>query len=230
MDLNVLLLGRHEYGETLRIQNELLEKRQRGEIGDTLILVEHDPVITLGKNAEKSNITASEECLKDNGISVHSINRGGDVTYHGYGQIVGYPIINLRLKEMGVKKFVDTIEELFIRLLGEKHSIAAGRDEHHTGVWVKGDKIVAIGLAVKRHVTMHGFAYNVSTNLEHFNYIVPCGIKDKGVTSLQKLSGKEFPDVGAECESIIRYFCSLFSYENCRMVELEEILNQGVSI
>jgi lipoyl(octanoyl) transferase len=228
MDLNVLLLGRHEYGDALRIQNELLGKRQRGEIGDTLILVEHDPVITLGKNAVKENITASEEYLKDNGISVHSINRGGDVTYHGYGQIVGYPIINLRLKEMGVKKFVDTLEELFIRLLKEKYGIAAGRDEHHTGVWVNNDKILAIGLAVKRQVTMHGFAFNVSTNLEHFNNIVPCGIKEKGVTSLKKLLGKDFPDAGTECESIISYFCSLFSYENCKMVKLEDILNQEV--
>jgi lipoyl(octanoyl) transferase len=228
MDLNVLLLGRHEYGDALRIQNELLGKRQRGEIGDTLILVEHDPVITLGKNAEKSNITASEEYLKDNGISVHSINRGGDVTYHGYGQIVGYPIINLRLKEIGVKKFVDTLEELFIRLLKDKYGIDAGRDEHHTGVWVNDDKILAIGLAVKRQVTMHGFAFNVSTNLEHFNNIVPCGIKEKGVTSLKKLLDKEFPDAGTECESIISYFCSLFSYEKCRMVKLEDILKQGV--
>jgi lipoyl(octanoyl) transferase len=225
MDLNVLLLGRHEYGDALRIQNELLEKRQRGEIEDTLILVEHNPVITLGKNAEKSNIITSEKYLKDNGISVHNINRGGDVTYHGYGQIVGYPIINLRLKGMGVKKFVDTIEELFIRLLNEKYGIAAGREEHHTGVWVNDDKIVAIGLAVKRQVTMHGFAFNVSTNLSHFDNIVPCGIKDKGVTSLQKLLGKEFPDAGTECESIISYFCSLFSYENCKMIKLEEILN-----
>jgi len=126
---------------------------------------------------------------------------------------------------MGIKNFVRTLEELFIRMLKEKHGIDAGRDEHHAGVWVNDDKIVAIGLAVKHCVTMHGFAFNVSTNLEHFKYIVPCGIRDKGVTSLQKLKGEAFHETDREYGAIIEYFCSLFSYDGHRILNLKEILN-----
>jgi len=225
MLLNVVLLGKYEYGKALEIQYELLGKRQRGEIEDTLILVEHDPVITLGKNAERLNVRATAKQLEESGISIYNTDRGGDVTYHGYGQIVGYPIINLKSKDMGIKNFVRTLEELFIRMLKEKHGIDAGRDEHHAGVWVNDDKIVAIGLAVKHCVTMHGFAFNVSTNLEHFKYIVPCGIRDKGVTSLQKLKGEAFHETDREYGAIIEYFCSLFSYDGHRILNLKEILN-----
>ena len=224
MLLNVVLLGKFEYGKALEIQYELLEKRQRGEIEDTLILVEHDPVITLGKNAERQNVRATAKQLQESGISIYNTDRGGDVTYHGYGQIVGYPIIDLKSKGMGVKNFVKTLEELFIMMLRNEHGINAGRDEHHTGVWVGNDKIVAIGLAVKRSVTMHGFAFNVSTCLEHFDYIVPCGIRDKGVTSLKKLKGESF-QVTDEYSAIIEYFCSLFSYDCHRILNLEEIIN-----
>ena len=225
MLLNVVLLGKYEYGKALEIQYELLGKRQRGEIEDTLILVEHDPVITLGKNAERLNVRATAKQLEESGISIYNTDRGGDVTYHGYGQIVGYPIINLKSKDMGIKNFVRTLEELFIRMLKEKHGIDAGRDEHHAGVWVNDDKIVAIGLAVKHCVTMHGFAFNVSKNLEHFKYIVPCGIRDKGVTSLQKLKGEAFHETDREYGAIIEYFCSLFSYDGHRILNLKEILN-----
>jgi len=225
MLLNVVLLGKYEYGKALEIQYELLGKRQRGEIEDTLILVEHDPVITLGKNAERLNVRATAKQLEESGISIYNTDRGGDVTYHGYGQIAGYPIINLKSKDMGIKNFVRTLEELFIRMLKEKHGIDAGRDEHHAGVWVNDDKIVAIGLAVKHCVTMHGFAFNVSTNLEHFKYIVPCGIRDKGVTSLQKLKGEAFHETDREYGAIIEYFCSLFSYDGHRILNLKEILN-----
>jgi lipoyl(octanoyl) transferase len=223
MLLNVVLLGKYEYGKALEIQYELLAKRQRGEIEDTLLLVEHDPVITLGKNAERLNIRATAKQLEESGISIYNTDRGGDVTYHGYGQIVGYPIINLKSKEIGIKNFVRTLEELFIRMLKEKYDIDAGRDEHHAGVWVNDDKIVAIGLSVKRCVTMHGFAFNVSTNLEHFKYIVPCGIRDKGVTSLQKLIGERFRDAEIEYGSIIEYFCDLFSYEGFKIINVNEI-------
>jgi len=221
--LNVLLLGKCEYGKALEIQYKLLEKRQRQEIGDTLVLVEHDPVITMGRNADRANVKATGSQLEENGISLYEANRGGDVTYHGYGQIVGYPIVDLKSKGTGIRAFVSTLEEVFIRLLKEKHDVDAGRDEEHTGVWVGDDKIVAIGLAVKRGVTMHGFAYNVSTNLDHFNYIVPCGINDRGVTSLEKLKGWSYRDAEAEFSSVIGYFCSLFSYDGYRVMSLKEI-------
>jgi lipoyl(octanoyl) transferase len=223
--LNVLILGKCEYEQALKIQYELLGKRQQNRIEDTLILVEHPPIITLGKNAVKENIKASETYLKEHGISIKNINRGGDVTYHGYGQIVGYPIINLKAKDIGVKGFVKTLEEVFIEVLKYNHNIDAKRDEHHTGVWVDDDKIAAIGLAVKRSVTMHGFAFNVNTNLDHFGLIIPCGIKDKGVTSLQKLKGGLPLDINNEYNSIIKYFCDLLSYDNYKIVNLKEILN-----
>lgn len=225
MLLNVVLLGKYEYGQALEIQYELLAKRQRGEIEDTLVLVEHDPVITLGKNAAKENVRATAKQLEERGISVYDAGRGGDVTYHSYGQIVGYPIVDLKAKGMGVKSFVKTLEEIFIKLLRNEHDISAGRDEHHTGVWVGDDKIVAIGLAVKRGVTMHGFAFNVSTNLEHFDCIVPCGIRDRGVTSLQKLKGEPYHEAETEYGSVIEYFCSHFSYDGYRILNLREILN-----
>lgn len=190
MDLDVLFLGRCQYDKSLSIQYDILEKRQNGEIGDTLIIVEHPPVITLGRNAVESNIVASEEFLNREGISLHETNRGGDVTYHGYGQIVGYPIVHLREKKMGIKEFVSRMENAFIDLLKEEFNIEAGKNDKHTGVWIDNEKIVAIGLAVKKRVTMHGFAFNINTNLDHFRYIVPCGIVDKGVTSIEKITGR----------------------------------------
>ena len=223
--LNVLFLGKCEYEQALKIQYELLRKRQEGKLEDTLILVEHPPVITLGRNAVKENVIASETYLKENGIKTYNINRGGDVTYHGYGQILGYPIINLKEKNIGVKEYVKNIEELFIKLLKDKHNINAERDEEHTGVWVNDNKIVAIGLAVKHYVTMHGFAFNVNTNLDHFNLIVPCGINDKGVTSLQKLKGGLPHNMKTECESVIKYFCDLFDYDNYKPLSINEIQN-----
>jgi lipoyl(octanoyl) transferase len=212
MKLKVLFLGRCDYQKALDIQKDLLAKRQQGEIEDILILVEHPPVITLGINAEEENIISSDEFLSEYGISIHKINRGGDVTYHGPGQIVGYPIINIKEKRLGVKDFVRKIEEVFIELLNNKYNISAARDPEHTGVWVGNDKITAIGIAVKRYVTMHGFAFNVNTNLEHFKWIVPCGISDRGVTSVERLIGSPV-DFDNENKSVIEYFCKIFNYD-----------------
>lgn len=225
VQLNVLILGKCEYEEALKIQYEILEKRQQNKINDTLILVEHPPVITLGRNAVKENVKASKTYLDEHGISVQNISRGGDVTYHGYGQVVGYPIVNLKSKGVGIRVFVKNLEEVFIRMLKDIHGVEAGRDEEHTGVWVNDNKIVAIGLAVKRSVTMHGFAYNVNTNLNHFDLIVPCGIRDKGVISLQKIKGGTPIDLENECKSIVKYFCDLFSYDDYKLVNLQEILS-----
>lgn len=222
MRLNVLSLGRCEYEKALNIQYDLLKKRQAGDIENTLILVEHPPVITMGRHAEKSHIIGSEKLLMDKEIKIFETNRGGDVTYHGYGQIVGYPIFNLRESNMGIKEFVRNLEEVFIKHLKDNHSIDAGRDSHHTGVWVGNNKITAIGLAVKRGVTMHGFAFNVSTNLEHFNFIVPCGITDKGVTSVEDIIQKPV-DFQEENQSVLENFCKVFNYSEYKQLSLDEI-------
>lgn len=220
MRLNVLFLGKCEYREALAIQVKLLEKRQKGEIEDTLIILEHPPVITLGNQAEKSNIIASEEYLAQQGIDIIETNRGGDVTYHGTGQIVGYPIVDIRNLKIGVRDFVNGLEEVFIQLLQQELGIDAERDFGHTGVWIGNNKILAIGLAVKRGVTMHGFAFNVNTNLQHFNFIVPCGITDKGVTSVEKIMGKTY-NIDEMNKKVVDYFVKVFNYQGFDIMEDE---------
>lgn len=213
MKINVIYLGRCEYEKALEIQYDILKKRQQGEIGDTIILVEHPPTITLGRNAIADNIVISEEYAKENGITIYETNRGGDVTYHGPGQIVGYPIINLVERKMGVKDYVGKLEETFIQLLKDKYGVEAGRHEKHTGVWIGEEKILAIGVAVKHGVTMHGFAFNVNTNLDHFKWIIPCGISDKGVTSVKNIVGSpvNFDDMN---KFAFEYFCKVFNYDS----------------
>lgn len=212
MGLNVLSLGRCEYERALAIQYDILEKRQNGEIGDTLIIVEHPPVITLGRNALGENVVASQEFLNSQGVSLCETNRGGDVTYHGDGQIVGYPIVNLKERKIGIKEFVTRLENTFIDLLKNEFNIDAGKNEKHTGVWAGDEKIVAIGLAVKKRVTMHGFAFNINTNLDHFKFIVPCGIVDKGVTSVQKITGVNIDFYKAN-KLTIDYLCKNLDYD-----------------
>ena len=213
MKLNVLKLGRCDYKKAWDIQRDILEKRQKGEVGDTLILVEHPPVITLGRNAVDSNVVVPQKYLEDNGIGVYNIERGGDVTYHGPGQIVGYPIVSLREKGMGIREFVERLEYTFIRLLKENYGIESGLNLEFPGVWVGNSKITAIGLAVKKGVTMHGFAFNVNTNLDHFKLIVPCGLSTKGVTSLKQLTGSEVDFENAN-EMVLNYFCKVFDYDS----------------
>lgn len=210
--LQVLNLGRCDYMSAYQIQLDLVAKRQKGEIEDTLILVEHPPVITLGKSAEDGHILFAKEFLNEQGIEVHQIERGGDVTYHGPGQIVGYPIFDIKRGGIGIRPFVENLEQLFIQLLKEEFDIPAGKDPVHTGVWVGDSKITAIGLAVKRGVTMHGFAFNVNTEMSHFQFIVPCGIADRGVTSLEKLTG-ETQDFGRITELVTTYFCKVFGFD-----------------
>lgn len=219
MKLNVLNLGRCEYEKALEIQFEFLKKRQERKMEDTLIIVEHPPVITLGKSAVDSNILISEELLKEKGIDIYKTGRGGDVTYHGNGQIVGYPIFNLSEKKMGVRNFVYNLEQIFIDLLYDNFKIEATKDEEHIGVWVGKHKIVAIGLAVKKGVSMHGFAFNVNTNLEHFNYIVPCGILDRGVTSVEKLIGEKV-DMKKTNNLVLDYFCKIFGYDGITKITI----------
>lgn len=221
MKLRVLFLGKCEYHRALEIQYELLEKRQRGEIEDTLIIVEHPPVITLGNQAEKTNIIASQEFLQKQGIDLVQTNRGGDVTYHGDGQIVGYPIVDIKNSKIGIRNFVRGLEEIFIQILKDKFNIDAERNCQHTGVWIGNEKIMAIGLAVKRGVTMHGFAFNVNTNLEHFKYIVPCGITDKSVTSIERIMGKTF-DIDKINKLVVDYFVKIFNFTEVETINTQK--------
>ncbi len=211
MKLDIINIDLMEYGEALEMQKELLVKRQNEEINDTLILLEHPPVITKGKRTGEGDILLPEKALKSQGIGIFEIDRGGEATYHGPGQIVGYLIFNLYEKQRQLKQFVANIEEIFIRLLKDEYGITADRDLKHRGVWVGDDKITAIGISIHKAVTMHGFAFNVNTNLDHFNWIIPCGITDRGVTSLEKLTGEK-QDMAKLKELTGRYLCDVFGY------------------
>ena len=178
-------VGRMAYGEAYALQRELVEKRKLGEIPDQLLIVEHPHVITMGRNGRRENMLASEEMLERAGVAYYTTNRGGDVTYHGPGQIVGYPILDLREWKRDVVAYVRSIEQVIINTLGE-FNIEAGRIQGATGVWVGGAKVCAIGVHISRWVTSHGFALNVDTDLRYFQYIVPCGLT-KPVTSLREL-------------------------------------------
>ncbi len=208
--MNVVDLKTMSYGEALALQEKVLILRQRGEIEDTLLLVEHPPVLTLGARGNRSNILIPAEKLKSMGVEIYEVNRGGDVTYHGPGQIVGYPIMDLNNYGKDIRYFVGKLEEVFIRLLQKEYNIQASRGEKkYTGVWVGNEKITAIGISVKRWVTMHGFAFNVNTDLDHFKWIVPCGIADKGVTSLSKLLERK-SDFDSVKKTVADTFCEIF--------------------
>jgi len=222
MKIKVAKLGRLEYGKALAVQEKLLALRQAGKIGDIMLLVEHPPVLTVGRRGEYSNILLPTEELKAAGVEIFDVNRGGDVTYHGPGQIVGYPIMDLNEYGRDIKDYVGKIEEIFIRLLKDDYGITAHRDDKkYTGVWVENSKITAIGIAVKRWVTMHGFAFNVNTDLEHFRWINPCGITDKGVTSLQKLLGHS-EDYERLNERVVWFFAQVFGVD-IQKITLDEL-------
>jgi len=190
--LQVRRLGIVPYTEGLALQKALVEERRSGAIPDTLLLLQHPPVITLGVKGDggRSHIVAASEDLAVRGVEVFETGRGGDVTYHGPGQIVGYPILDLRPDRCDVHRYVRDIEEVMIRTCAV-YGVSAGRIDGLTGAWVGAAKIGAIGVRISRWITSHGFAFNVNTDLDHFNLIVPCGITDKGVTSLSTLVGRE---------------------------------------
>ena len=179
------------YKETFALQKELVALRGAEKTEDILLLLEHKKVITIGNSGKTQNVLFSEEWLKKMGIDVEKINRGGDVTYHGPGQIVGYFIFNIYDYGSGVKDFFYKLEEIFIRLLKNYYNIEAVRDSRYPGVWVGNNKITALGCAIKRGISMHGFGFNVNTDLKDFELINPCGILDRGVTSLEELVGEK---------------------------------------
>ncbi len=209
--LEILNLGNMKYKKAYELQLELIKKRAAGEIPDTLILVEHPPVFTIGSSGTDEHISVSRDFLESSGIEVYETNRGGDITYHGPGQIVAYPILNLKEHKQDLHWLLRQYEEVTIRLV-EEYGIKAKRIEGLTGVWVGDEKITAIGVGVRRWVSYHGFAFNVNPNLEHFSYIIPCGIRDKGVTSLSELQGKEM-DMDQMRKKVIKYFAEVFEME-----------------
>jgi len=179
------------YADALELQKRLVELRKAGTIPDQLLLLEHPPVITLGvkTRSDRSHVIATPEALEDEGVEVFESGRGGDVTYHGPGQLVGYPILDLRPDRCDVHRYVRDLEDVLIRAVAA-FGISAHRMPGLTGAWVADDKLGAIGVRIARWVTSHGFALNVSTNLAHFDLIVPCGITNKGVTSMERLTGR----------------------------------------
>jgi lipoyl(octanoyl) transferase len=201
-DLDVRRLGRVSYAEALELQRALVEDRRAGRIGDVLLLLEHPHVITLGTRREvaRANVLATTERLAALGVELHETGRGGDVTYHGPGQLVGYPILDLKPDRADVYNYVRNLESVMIRA-SARFGVEAGRIEGLTGAWAGGSKIGAIGVRISRWITSHGFAYNVNTDLDYFNLIVPCGIRDHGVTSLARELGR--PVEMAEAEQAV---------------------------
>lgn len=199
------------YRDALDLQHQLVAARQRDEIPDTLLLLEHPPVITMGKSGVDEHILAPQSVLDAAGATVERIERGGEATYHGPGQLVGYPILDLRAHLRSLKKFVHLLEEVFVRYLATEYGITAHRDDEHRGVWVDNEKITAVGIAVQRRVTFHGFAFNVNTDLSHFGWIIPCGITDRGQTSLERLTGVR-QDMARVKRGIGLTFAELFGY------------------
>ena len=198
------------YADALELQRALVDERCSNQIEDQLVFVEHPHVLTLGVRGDggRSHILASSEVLASRGVEVHETGRGGDVTYHGPGQIVGYPIIDLKPDRCDVQKYVRDLEEVLIRTAAD-YRIEAGRIEGLTGVWVGGEKLAAIGVRIARWVTSHGFALNVTTDLDGFRLIIPCGIADRGVTSLSRLLGRNV-DLDDVQDRIVAHFCRVF--------------------
>ena len=238
MHIHLLQLGRISYTEGLRIQAEVVAARKAQRIGDTLLLMEHPPVLTLGRNATRANILASDEALAQRGVEIHEINRGGDVTYHGPGQLVGYPIFDLRGDlpgkrgpHLGPVDFVRLMEEALI-LTCKDFGVPAQRICKLTGVWtyaggaIREKKLAAIGVHVSQAVTSHGFALNVITDLRDFDWIVPCGITDKGVTSLELESPQEpSPTLQQAANRTSANFGRVFQRQMIAVESVEELLS-----
>ena len=213
MKINFIDLGYKSYSEAHAIQKSAVEKIYNKEITHTFFLVEHPHVLTLGKRAERKNILVSDEVLEKEGVELYEVERGGDVTYHGPGQIVGYPVLDLNDFGKDLHLYVDSIENLFTGLLKDKYGIETNKDKgKYTGVYIGDRKITAIGIAVRKWISFHGFAFNVKTNLRHFDWIIPCGLADRSVTSLEKETGTDI-DFNHVKEQTAEYFEKIFNVD-----------------
>ncbi|HEX3437725.1 MAG TPA: lipoyl(octanoyl) transferase LipB [Pseudacidobacterium sp.] len=230
MILSVLDLGHLDYATGLALQKTLVELRHKQRIGNVLLLLEHPPVLTLGRNSSRANILVSDELLVARGVELHEINRGGDVTYHGPGQLVGYPIFDLRSfsPRLGAVEYVRKLEEVLIRACGDC-GIPTQRIAGRTGVWtvaggsVQEKKIAAIGVHISRGIASHGFALNITTDLRDFNLIVPCGIADRDVTSIEQET--QTPStMESVMHTVARYFGQVFDQQILWLESLEDLL------
>jgi lipoyl(octanoyl) transferase len=229
-----LYLGRIDYTTALALQQRLVELRHQQQIPDTLLLLEHPPVLTLGRNAHRSNILASDELLASRGVEIVETNRGGDVTYHGPGQLVGYPILDLRAAtpRMGAIDYVRKLEEVLIRTCAE-FQLLTERVPGRTGVWTRPGgsipekKIAAIGVHIARGITSHGFAFNITADLADFDWIVPCGIVDRAVTSLEQETQLDASQLQLEdmANRVARQFGRVFNTQILRVERLEDLLH-----
>ena len=197
------------YAKAYDLQKRIWAQRVAGNSPDTLLIFEHTPTFTAGKSGKMENLLIPIEALSKRGISLFFIDRGGDFTYHGPGQLVAYPILDLNIHGKDVHKYIHNLEEVIIRTLAD-FSIIAGRDEQHVGVWVGNQKIAAIGVSIRRWVTMHGLAINVNNNMENFSLINPCGILDKGITSMARVLSEEIP-MKEVCARLINHFGRVFN-------------------
>jgi lipoyl(octanoyl) transferase len=209
-ELEVRRLGVVPYREALALQRTLVEERRSERVPDTLLLLQHPPVITLGVRGDggRSHIVASPDRLSELGVEISETGRGGDVTYHGPGQMVGYPIVDLRPDRCDVHRYVRDLEEVMIRTCTD-YGVNAARIAGLTGAWVGSEKVGAIGVRISRWITSHGFAFNVSTDLDYFDLIVPCGISNCGVTSLGRLLDRAVAIAEVE-DALIQHFASVF--------------------
>jgi lipoyl(octanoyl) transferase len=234
--ISLVDLGRLDYAAALALQQQVCALRQQESIGDVLLLVEHPPVLTLGRNAHRGHVVASDQLLARRGISLFETNRGGDVTYHGPGQLVGYPILNLRgfTPPLGIVEYLRKLEEVLIRACAD-YGILTQRSAGRAGVWtmpggaVAEKKIAALGVHVARGVTTHGFALNVSTDLDDFALIVPCGIRDRGVTSIE-VEADPAPSMEQVVNSTARHFGRVFGRQIVWLEALDDLLPQAHAV
>ena len=207
---NILDLGKSHYNDAWKLQKRLQSQRISGQIDDQLLLVEHFPVYTLGKNTPKEHLLTKES---DN-ISIIQTDRGGDITFHGPGQLVGYPILDLNQYKRSISWYMRELEQLIIDVLKE-YDINAGRKKGLTGVWVKGKKIAALGVRISKWVTMHGFSLNINPDLKYYQGIIPCGITEYGVTSMANLLNDDVPNMSEIKYTLVKHFIAIFSvYKN----------------
>ncbi|HEX2964001.1 MAG TPA: lipoyl(octanoyl) transferase LipB [Ignavibacteriales bacterium] len=221
-------LGLIDYEKAWELQRKTFDLRRNKDVPDTLYLLEHPHTYTLGKVADRKNLISSENYLKEKGISVYDIDRGGDITYHGPGQIVGYPILDLTEWKQDTHLYLRSIEEVII-LTCRDYGLHAGRIEKLTGVWIEDRKIAAIGIKVSRWITMHGFAFNVNTDLSLFQGIIPCGITDKSVTSLSKELGYD-PDMNEVKEKLVNNFKRIFNYDSVLSNQENQLLLRSTGL